>query len=65
MNSSLYVLLELLNAEEEYILLSNFNLYHPFYKGVIVISVDNATNNLIYTIKVAGLSLATKIGIKI
>jgi len=30
MNSSLYILLELLRAKREHILLGDFNLHHPF-----------------------------------
>ncbi|OCK91138.1 uncharacterized protein K441DRAFT_730728, partial [Cenococcum geophilum 1.58] len=63
-NSSLRVLPELLKAEGEHILLGDFNLHHPFWGGVAVTSVDDAADNLIRAIEVAGLSLATKAGME-
>ena len=58
------MLLELLKAKGEYILLGDFNLHYPFQGGIVVISTDNAVNDLIRAIEVVGLSLATKVGIE-
>ena len=58
------MILKLLRTNRKHILLGDFNLHHPFWRGVAVINADNAVNNFIYTIKAAGLNLAIKAGIK-
>ena len=58
------MLLELLKIKGKHILLGDFNQYHPFWGGVIIINADNIVNNFIYAIKAVGLSLAIKVGIK-
>ena len=63
-NSSLCVLPELLRTKGEHILLGDFNLHHPFWGGIAVMSADNAADNLIRATEAAGLSLATKAGIE-
>ena len=58
------MLLELLRAKEEYILLGDFNLYHPFWGGIVVMSADDVADDLIRAIEAASLSLATEAGME-
>ena len=58
------MLLELLRTKGEHILLGDFNLYHPFWGGVAVISADDAADDFICTTEVAGLSLAIEAGME-
>ena len=55
---------KLLKTKREYILLRDFNLHHPFWRGVAITSTDNIADDFIHTTKAASLSLAIKIGIE-
>ena len=52
------------NPKKKHILLGDFNLHHPFWGGIAIISADDVIDNLIHAIKAVGLSLAIKVGTK-
>ena len=63
-NNNFCVLPKLLKTKEKHILLGDFNLHHPFWGGVTIISADDIANNFICATKAIGLNLVIKVGIK-